>query len=100
MTYTLPIQYKTAFDDFWYTQMQEEQLDQSSDVTIRVHSKRIMDMLDRVASSNTDTIELTRDQVYVAREELSYAVNNIAELKNREILCELLDDMVSFLNKR
>ena len=100
MTYILPIQYKEAFDDFWQTLMHEEQLGQSTDITIRAYSKRIMEKLDRVASSTTETIELSRDQVCIVREELSCAVNNIAELKNREILCNLLDDMVSFLNTR
>lgn len=98
--YTIPIRFKAAFDDFWCAQINEEQLDQSSDVTIRVHAKRIKDMLDRVANSNTETIELSRDQVSIVRNELSYAINNFEELKNREILSALLDDMVSFLNKR
>lgn len=100
MTYILPLQYKDAFDDFWQTQMREEQLAQSSDITIRAHSKRIMEKLDRVASSTTETIELSHDQVFVALKELEYAINNIDELKNREILIDLHDEMISFLNKR
>lgn len=100
MKYVLPIEFKEVFDSFWQEQMYKEQLAQSSDPYERVHSKRILESLDHVAASATETIELSRDQAYMVRDKLFCAINNDDDLSNRAKLQELLDDIVRYLVNR